>query len=404
MAASVSVTPEDLPRRFGRYVLFDKIGEGGMARIYLGRAEIGGDKLLVVKQMLPLFSNTTRFSKLLIDEAKLAAELTNSNIVQVFDLGREDNVLYIAMEYVEGFDLRQLLQQCSKRQIALPLEFSLFIVTETLKALDYAHRKKSEAGEPLGIVHRDVSPSNLLLSFHGEVKLCDFGIARAMAVHEEVPDEAIEGKAGYMSPEAARGEALDARADVFSLGIVLWELVAGRKLYRGATGQPPSLAQASMAEIPQLPDRSLPQQAELYRIIGRALSVDAEARYGSCRDMRRELDEYIQTAGFTVSQLKFGEWITQNFGTEIIEVRREREQSARVWSSVHPRALEVSEPKLSKAASSSKVPLSEPAPAPKAVPRTASVTPSAPSASKSPLFAIVGMLALALLAAFWLLR
>ncbi len=390
----MSVGPEDLPRRFGRYVLFDKIGEGGMARIYLGRAEIGGDKLLVVKQMLPLFSNTTRFSKLLIDEAKLAAELTNSNIVQVFDLGREDNVLYIAMEYVEGFDLRQLLQQCSKRQIALPLEFSLFIITEILKALDYAHRKKSEAGEPLGIVHRDVSPSNVLLSFHGEVKLCDFGIARAMAVNEEVPDEAIEGKAGYMSPEAARGEALDARADVFSLGIVLWELVAGRKLYRGATGQPPSLAQASLAEIPQLPDRSLPQQAVLYRIISRALSVDIKARYGSCRDMRRELDEYIQTAGFTVSQLKFGEWITQNFGTEIIELRREREQSARVWSSVHPRALdEASQPKLS-----------EPAPAPKPAAPPASVAPSTPPASKSPLFAIVGVLALALLAAFWLLR
>ncbi len=394
MAASVSVTPEDLPRRFGRYVLFDKIGEGGMARIYLGRVETGGEKLLVVKQMLPLFSNTTRFSKLLIDEAKLAAELTNSNIVQVFDLGREDNILYIAMEYVEGFDLRQLLQQCSKRQIALPLEFSLFIVTETLKALDYAHRKKSEAGEPLGIVHRDVSPSNVLLSFHGEVKLCDFGIARAMAVHEEVPDEAIEGKAGYMSPEAARGDALDARADVFSLGIVLWELVAGRKLYRGGAGQPPSLAQASLAEIPQLPDRSLPQQAELYRVIARALSVDTEARYGSCRDMRRELDEYVQTAGFTVSQLKFGEWITQNFGTEIIEVRREREQSARVWSSVHPRALdEASQPKLS-----------EPAPVPKPAPPPTSVVPSAPPASKSPLFAILGALALALLAAFWLLR
>lgn len=394
MAAAVSVSPEDLPRRFGRYVLFDKIGEGGMARIYLGRAEIGGDKLLVVKQMLPLFSNTTRFSKLLIDEAKLAAELTNSNIVQVFDLGREDNILYIAMEYVEGFDLRQLLQQCSKRQIALPLEFSLFIVTETLKALEYAHRKKSEAGEPLGIVHRDVSPSNVLLSFHGEVKLCDFGIARATAVHEEVPDEAIEGKAGYMSPEAARGEALDARADVFSLAIVLWELVAGRKLYRGGAGQPPSLAQASLAQIPQLPDRSLPQQAELYRIISRALSVDTEARYGSCRDMRRELDEYIQTAGFTVSQLKFGEWITQNFGTEIIELRREREQSARVWSSVHPRALdEASQPKLS-----------EPALAPKPAAPPASVTPSAPPASKSPLFAIVGVLALALLAAFWLFR
>lgn len=408
MAPPVSVHPENLPRRFGRYVLFDKIGEGGMARIYLGRPESGSDKLLVVKQMLPLFSNSERFSKLLIDEAKLAAELTNSNIVQVFDLGREGDVLYIAMEYVEGFDLRQLLQQCSKRQIALPIEFSLFVVGETLKALEHAHKKKNEQGESLGIVHRDVSPSNVLLSFHGEVKLCDFGIARAMAAREEVPDEAIEGKAGYMSPEAARGEPIDARADVFSVGIVLWELVAGRKLYRGGgVGRMPSLEQASQAEIPVLPERGLPHETELHRIIGRALSVDRDMRYASCRDMRRDLEAYVLEAGLTVSQLKFGEWITQNFGTEIIELRRERERAARAWLSERPPApvaVKPSEPKVATAVPSERRIEAKPGQAG----RSEAPLPGTPAGTTagggSPVVAVLGVLLLALIAAFWLLR
>ncbi|MBK9001323.1 MAG: serine/threonine protein kinase [Myxococcales bacterium] len=200
---------ESLPRRFGRFVLFDKIGEGGMARIYLGRqsTELGGERLVVVKQILPILASSQEFSRLLIEEAKLAAGLSHGNVVQVIDLGREDDVLYIAMEYVEGFDLSDLLKRCSRTKTPLPVEFSLLIVIETLRALEYAHRKKDEHGRPLGIVHRDVSPSNVLVSFDGEVKLCDFGIARAMGVGAELPTEAIQGKAGYMSPEAAAGAA-----------------------------------------------------------------------------------------------------------------------------------------------------------------------------------------------------
>lgn len=332
MVTEAASTPKDpLPRRFGRYTLFDKIGEGGMARIYLARTrtELGGERVLVVKQILPLLSESGDFAQMLIDEAKLAASLLHGNIVQVIDLGREGDTLYIAMEYVEGFDLRELLRQCSKTKTPLPVEFSLFIVAETLRALDYAHRKKDEDGRPLGIVHRDVSPSNVLVSFEGEVKLCDFGIARAMNLEQVPQEDAIQGKAGYMSPEAAAGAALDGRADVFAVGIIAWELLAGRRLYRGEGGGPPSLEQAQAAVIPELPARQLAEEGALHAIVQRALVREPEQRYPSAQAMLRELEQYIQRAGLRASPLRLGEWMSAHFGGEILELRRMRQRAAK---------------------------------------------------------------------------
>ncbi|MCC6899796.1 MAG: serine/threonine protein kinase [Polyangiaceae bacterium] len=322
---------EPLPRRFGRFVLFDKIGEGGMARIYLGRqsTELGGERLVVVKQILPILASSQEFSQLLIEEAKLAAGLSHGNVVQVIDLGREDDVLYIAMEYVEGFDLSDLLKRCSRTKTPLPVEFSILIVIETLRALDYAHRKKDAEGRPLGVVHRDVSPSNVLVSFDGEVKLCDFGIARAMGVGAELPTEAIQGKAGYMSPEAAAGGQVDARSDVFAAGVILWELLAGRRLYRGEGGRPPSLEQARRAEIPDLPARDLPSEGELFAIVKRALARNPDERWPSAREFSRELEDWAGRSGMLASPLRVGEWLMQNFGAEIIERRRSRERAAK---------------------------------------------------------------------------
>src|SRR5580658_5150279 len=210
MAASIA-PPAPLPRTFGRYALFDFIGKGGMAEIYLARqkTEFGATRLCVVKQILPHLAGDLRFSEMLVHEAKLAARLSHANVVQVFDLGRADDRLFITMEYVEGFDLNDLLRRCSRAQVPLPFELAVHVVRESLRGLDYAHRRTDDEGRPLGIVHRDVSPSNLLVSFEGEVKVCDFGIARAndaisngSTPHEL--DEALKGKAGYMSPEHAR--------------------------------------------------------------------------------------------------------------------------------------------------------------------------------------------------------
>ena len=326
----------ELPRTFGRYTLFEQIGKGGMAQIYLARAEteLGATRLAVVKQILPAFADDPRFAEMLIHEAKLAARLGHRRIAQVFDLGKENEHLYIAMEYVEGFDLNSLLRQCTEKKISLPATHALGIVADVLEGLDYAHRRLDEKDQPLGIVHRDVSPSNVLISYEGEVKLCDFGIAHANdLVKEESAAEALKGKAGYMSPEHARGEPLDARADVFAAGIILWELLAGRRLYKPKSDIP-LVIQAQKADIPTLPDKGVPNHAALEKIVRRALAKDREERYSSAGAMLRDLEEYLADNGMLASRLKLGEWIATSFGTELIEKRRASER--RLPKSVPP--------------------------------------------------------------------
>lgn len=347
-----------LPRRFGRYVLFDQIGEGGMARIYLGReqTDLGAERRVVVKHILPLFADSGELSRLLIDEAKLAARLSHGNVVQVYDLGREEDTLYIAMEYVEGFDLSLLLRTCSKRKVPLPVEFSLLIVAETLRALDYAHRKKDDDGTPLGLVHRDVSPSNVLVAFDGQIKICDFGIARAIGAHDALPDAAIQGKAGYMSPEAARGDAVDARSDLFAVGVILWELLAGRRFYKREGGKPPTLEQVQAFELQPLPERGLPGERELHEIVNRALQRDPDGRFSSAKEMLKELDGYIARSGLFASSLKLGEWLTDNFGAEIVEMRRAREAHSHRVDSSKPPPPEPDETTASEAAAGSASP------------------------------------------------
>ncbi|WP_394844050.1 serine/threonine protein kinase [Pendulispora brunnea] len=348
MASSELAPPEErhphpaalrLPHALGRYTLFDFIGRGGMAQIYLARSnsDLGASRLCVLKLILPEYAGHPQFAEMLTHEAKLAAQLGHANIVHVFELGRVDGRLFIAMEYVEGFDLNALLRRCSRQKVPLPMEFALYIVTCVLRGLDYAHRRTDESGRPLGIVHRDVSPSNLLISFDGEVKVCDFGIAHAndvvapLASDAPLVDEAIKGKAGYMSPEHARGAILDARADVFATGIVLWELLAGRRLYRlpGQTATRGALLElARNAEIPALPKRSLPREDDLHGIVMRALAVDKSNRYPSAGAMLRDLEAYAIETGRMPNPIKLGVWLSTHFGNEVIAHRRMRERAA----------------------------------------------------------------------------
>jgi serine/threonine protein kinase len=338
VAKPEEATPEPiaqaLPRRFGPYTLFAPVGRGGMAELFLARAEteLGATKLAVVKLILPAFGSDPRFSEMLIHEAKLAAGLSHRHIVQVHDLGRDEGRLYIAMEYVEGFDLNALLRLCTLNGEGLPAEYALGIVADVLEGLDYAHRR--------GLVHRDVSPSNVLISYEGEVKLCDFGIAHAndlVREGREEASEALKGKAGYMSPEHARGESLDARADVFAAGIILWELLAGRRLYKMRC-EVPLLEQARRAEIPALPDKGLPNREDLERIVGRALAKDKDDRYPSAAAFLLELEGYLARAGLLASRLKLGEWISETFGTAMLEERRASERALPKSAPPPPRA------------------------------------------------------------------
>jgi serine/threonine-protein kinase len=340
MSASVSaitaaVPPSvRLPHTFGRYVLFDFIGKGGMAEIYLARqkTELGPTRLCVVKQILPGLAGDTQFSDMLVHEAKLAARLSHANVVQVFDLGRADDRLFIAMEYIEGFDLNDLLRRCSRAKVPMPFELGMHVVREALRGLDYAHRRSDDDGRPLGIVHRDVSPSNLLVSFEGEVKVCDFGIAHANDVvvgsSQHELDEALRGKAGYMSPEHANGLSLDARSDVYAAGIVLWELAAGRRMYRAGEGRETLLEQARKAEVPELQVSTLPEGERLKAIVGKALARDREERYPSAAAMLRDLEGYAVTARLMASPLQLGDWLQRTFGEQIVEQRRARERAS----------------------------------------------------------------------------
>jgi len=324
-----------LPREVSRYVLFDHIGRGGMADIFLARMRnsLGGSRLCVIKEILPRLSRDERFAEMLTREAKLAAKLSHANVVQVFDLGRDEGAedrLFIAMEYVEGFDLNQLLRQLSKHKVGLPAEYALLIVRDALKGLDYAHRARDDEGEKLGLVHRDVSPSNVLISFEGEVKLCDFGIARALAAEDldggAVATARVAGKSAYMSPEHARGEDLDARADVFAAGILLWELCAGRRLYKGTEEQMLALARAG--EVPPLPDRGLPDQPMLQRVLDRALTPERADRFENAKAMLDALEEYAMANRLMASPLRFASFLTDRFAKEIVAMRRAHEKGA----------------------------------------------------------------------------
>ena len=315
-----------LPHRFGRYTLVDHVGRGGMADIYLASEEtgFGGRRRVIIKEVLRDLADDARYADLLVAEAKLAARLGHANVVKVEDLGRtaDEGALYIAMEYVEGFDLRELLRACARRKVSLPIDFSVLVVTEALRGLDYAHRA--------GVVHRDVSPSNVLLSFEGEVKLCDFGIARAAevaAAPNPALDEAIQGKAGYMSPEQAWGEPVDGRSDVFAAGVILWELLAGRRLYRAREGEA-LLDVARRAEIPALPLRDLPDERRLHGVVHKALSREASDRYASAAAMRRDLEAWAVAARMGASSLKLGEWLVEHFGADVLGARRLRERAA----------------------------------------------------------------------------
>lgn len=318
---------DELPRKFGPYTLFELVGQGGMAQIYLARAEteLGATRLAIVKQILPAFANDARFEEMLTHEAKLAARLSHRHIVQVFDLGKHDEHLYIAMEYVEGFDLNALLRQCTEKKQGLPFQHAVAIVSDVLSALDFAHRRVDEEEKPLGIVHRDVSPSNVLVSFEGEVKLCDFGIAHANDLVKEEANEALKGKAGYMSPEHARGDAVDARSDVFAAGIILWELLAGKRLYK-TKSETPLVEQAKAAEIPSLPDKGMPEHAKLEAIAKKALAKSPDDRYPTAGAMLRDLEAYVRETGLSESRLELGRWMTSTFGTEILEKRRASER------------------------------------------------------------------------------
>ena len=220
-------------RPFSRYYLIDKLAVGGMAEVYKAKlfSNHGFEMLLVLKKILPHLSANEEFVQMFVDEAKITVELRHQNIVQVFDFGCYDENYFIAMECVDGKDLKTLLKELAKRGEFIPVELVVYIVHEICKGLDYAHKKTDASGKALGLVHRDVTPANILISYTGEVKIADFGIAKARTSVYNTKDGVLKGKYEYMSPEQAAGETVDFRSDIFEVGILLHEMLTGRRLF-----------------------------------------------------------------------------------------------------------------------------------------------------------------------------
>ncbi|MCC7382544.1 MAG: serine/threonine protein kinase [Deltaproteobacteria bacterium] len=308
----------------GRYTLIRRVATGGMAEVYAARTHgiSGFEKKVAIKKILPQFSLNERFIDMLVDEAKITVSLTHPNIAQVYELGLEGDTYYIVMEYVDGRPLNRLLQKIDARgHLSMPLEHAVHIMVEVTKGLHHAHNQRDARGNPLSIVHRDVSPQNVLVAYSGDVKLIDFGIARAEGRAQQTTAGTIKGKLRYLAPEIARGEEPDHRADIFCCGIVLFELLTGEAMFAPRTDVE-AIEMASQAKVrsPRLSNPAVPR--ELEDIVMRALESDRETRYQTAKvlytDLRRFLNQHYPA--YVGSEL--GDYMQQLFSGEIEEDRR----------------------------------------------------------------------------------
>ena len=297
-APSFQEPPKPLEREVkaeGRYELLEKIATGGMAEIYKARQRGPGgfEKIVTIKKILPQFANDEEFIAMFTDEARIAASLSHPNIVQIFDLGKMDREYIIAMEYVPGKDLGAILRKLRKEKRKMPLDVALHIALKVSEALDYAHKKNDNSGNPLNIVHRDVTPQNILISFNGEVKLTDFGISKAKNKIHQTQAGGLKGKFIYMSPEQARGEAeVDHRSDIFAYGILLYEIFTLRNPFLETT-EIGILEKVKKAEFlpPESLDPSIP--AEVSELIKHCLQLSPEKRFGSAKEITSELEKIM---------------------------------------------------------------------------------------------------------------
>ena len=312
------------PVRFGKYFLLDKVAVGGMAEIFRAKSfgHSGFEKVVVIKRILREFASNEDFVEMFIDEAKLSVELTHPNIVQIYDFGKIEDSFFIAMESVQGKDLRSVLRRQAERGEFIPFEVSAFIAHEMACGLDFAHKKTDHIGLPLNIVHRDISPSNVLVSYGGHVKVLDFGIAKADSAADSTESGVLKGKFQYMSPEQAMAAPIDHRSDIFSLGICLWEMLTGNRLFKRNTGLE-SLDAVRSGEVPTPTSFNPTVPPELERICMRALSHDPGARYQEACQMQADLQHFMQPHTPSSLAPHVSTWLRGRFGEEIL---RERER------------------------------------------------------------------------------
>jgi eukaryotic-like serine/threonine-protein kinase len=285
-----------MPDTHQRYRVTDKIDAGGMAEVYRGIAEsaVGGlKKAIAIKKILPSLTKNKKFISMFLDEARVSMHLQHANIVGVFDIGMADTSYFIVMEFVDGANLKTILESLRRQGKRLPVAETLYVMMEVCKGLHYAHEVPDpETGHELGIVHRDISPPNILISKRGEVKLVDFGLAKATSQLESTDPGVVKGKFSYLSPEAASGKDVDRRADIFAVGILLYELLTGKRLFYGETDYQ-TVELVRQAKVPPLQPQNPDVQAELEQIIRKALARDLGARFQTAADLQDALAQYL---------------------------------------------------------------------------------------------------------------
>jgi serine/threonine protein kinase len=306
------------PVRFGKYLLVAKLASGGMAQLYRGKilGDQGFEKFIAIKQILPHLAEEKEFLSSFIDEAKLAALLHHQNIVQIYDFGSAEGAYFITMEYLFGKDLRVIAQKSKEKNLPFSIEHCLFIISRICAGLDYAHKLKDFQGKPLNIIHRDVSPQNIIITYEGDVKIVDFGIAKARSRSTITQVGMIKGKVAYMAPEQASGKNIDSRSDIFPTGILLYEMLSGKRMFTGDTLQ--ILAKVSRAEFDP-PETAISNLApKLYKILHQALAKDPEQRYQSGGEMLADLEECMFELSLRPTARGLAQYMKDLFKEEII--------------------------------------------------------------------------------------
>jgi len=323
---------EHYPRKFGKYHLLGPLAQGGMGALYLAvTGDRGLERLMVIKTVLPHLADAEYVARFR-DEAKVVVKLSHGNLIPVFDAGVVGGEMFIAMDFVEGRDLRAVWNRCAKKQVAFPIDVAVYIIKELCRGLAYAH-----SFPDLNLVHRDISPPNVLVSYTGEVKLTDFGLASSTLKLEKTAPGIIYGKVAYMSPEQARGEKLDGRSDMYATAIVLWELLTGRQLFPPGKDQPQDLL--SRAKNPEVmrPSKRAPRvPADLDEICLKALASNKQDRYADCDEMRMALQTWLAHNAPTTDGTRMSAFLQELFVEDIMKERAER---AELIARVRTRAL-----------------------------------------------------------------
>jgi serine/threonine protein kinase len=332
---------------FGKYLLQKKLAEGGMAEIFLARqAGIEGfERQVVVKRLLPELTAESDFVRMFLNEARLAARLNHPNIVQIYELGQEEGAYYLAMEYINGEDLRGLAQQADTLGLRPSVGIVCRIISEILAGLHYAHTRTGPEGQPLGLVHRDISPQNILVTYDGGVKIIDFGIAKATQMQSSDQTQAglLKGKYAYMSPEQTRSGQLDARSDVFSAGILLWELLTWRRLFKRGTDLATLVAVSDEPAPPvSLISPELPK--ELDPIVLRALAIEPEARYRSALEFQEALEDYVCAHNLEADTRALRLYMRELFKDRLQQMKEDQEREEAAQNGVPDRPRPVTGP------------------------------------------------------------